>query len=196
MLEYSNSIFCKAQHFIHRRNITLLSSKFLSCNVKGNWMSEPTNKLKTEGNTERAVKPREKNEGGFQEELAWLQKVWIITRDSECKKGKDLSSLTNRLQRQIGGTVCSTGVTVTTAIIGRERHLRNGSKQNTDKGNIKGEQQVHTATWARIPVWAHFLRLLKTNYCHCQCVPYKELERQQQLKIIYSACLDNSLDIS
>lgn len=49
------------------------------------------------------------------------------------KKGKDLSSRTNRLQRQVGGAVSCTGVTVTTAGVGRERHLSGGSKQNTDK---------------------------------------------------------------
>jgi len=49
------------------------------------------------------------------------------------KKRKDLGSGTKRLQRQVGGAVCCTGVTVTTARVGRERHLSGGSKQNTDK---------------------------------------------------------------
>lgn len=48
------------------------------------------------------------------------------------KKGKDLGSGTNRLQRQVGGAVCCTRVTVTTAGVGRERHLSGGSKHNTD----------------------------------------------------------------
>lgn len=55
---------------------------------------------------------------------------------------KDLGALTNRLQWQIGRTMCSTGMTVTTTIR-RERHLRNRSKQKTDKRNVvTGEQQT------------------------------------------------------
>lgn len=88
----------------------------------------------------------------------------VHKRESDRKKGKDLSSLTNRLQRQIGGTVCSTGVTVTTATIRRERHLRNGSKQNTDKGNIKGQQQSEDSNMGQHSRVGSFLQQTSERY--------------------------------
>lgn len=54
------------------------------------------------------------------------------------EKGKDLSSGTNRLQRQVGGAVCCTGVTVTTAGVGRERHLSGGKQaEHRQKETLK-----------------------------------------------------------